>query len=382
MLDPKCSQEGECMRVAAIQLGYGNFTVEYAKDVLLTGETYKKILEEKLEEQREVMQNGSTEEAVRSGSRAYTTKEWNGVLANFDAAAEHLREQMRLEHQKRYEEQLQKMEDARERLTKANILEGVYRYEATEEETDYTQFSTSKYDVIPYDKFSCYEVFNKAGESVGTFSYADIKVMTDSVTGTQLLISEHGTASYDAMILDKELISGFAHSMGVSTLEHETLTGYTLNKHIWTGIRYLVKDGQEGIGGKLLMSNDIEKKAFDNLADTYLNEYPNLVTNQEAAEANASLEILGLLERTEDGIISINPDGMSYHDNVDSEDNWAFKFKEEYYDKVFEFVKLHRILGTDLSDYGYLEDFFEENDIEIERIWSDRELMEDFLIAS
>ena len=370
------------MRVAAVQLGYGNFTVEYAKDVLLTGETYKKILEEKLEEQREVMQNGRMEQAVWSGGKAYTTKEWNSVLAHFDSTAEHLREQMRLEHQKRYEEQLQKMEDARERLTQANILAGVYRYEEMEEDANYTQFSTSKYDVIPHDKFRCYEVFNKTGESIGTFSYSDIKVMTDSVTGTPLLISEHGTNDYDAMILDKELISGFARSMGMRELEQETLTGYTLNKHIWTGIRYLVKDGQEGMSGKLLISSDIEKRAFDNLAEIYQNTYSNLVSTQEIAENKASSEILGLLERTEDGILSINRDGMAYYDNFSSEKNWALKFQEENYDKVFEFVKLNRILGNDLSDTYDLKEFFEENEIEVEKLWSDKDVKEQFLIAS
>ena len=370
------------MRVAAIQLGYRNFTVEYAKDVLLTGETYKKILEEKLEEQREVLQKESTEKSIWSGGRTYTQREWNSVLANFDSTAEHLREQMRMEHKKRYEEQLQKMEDARERLTQANLLASIHQYEITEEETDYTQFSTSKYDVIPHDKFSCYEVFDKAGESMGIFSYADIKVMTDSITGTQLLISEHGNESYDAMILDKELTNGFARSMGVSKLEEETLSAYTLNKHIWTNIRYLVKDGQEGMGGKLLISNDIERKAFDNLAETYLNVYPNLVMNEETAKANASLEVLGLLERTKNGMISINRDRMTYQDNSNSEDNWALKFKEEHYDKVFEFVKVNRILGTDLSDYYSLKEFFEENQIEVEKIHTDSEVRGQYLIAS
>ena len=40
----------------------------------------------------------------------------------------------------------------------------------------------------------------------------------------------------------------------------ETLQGFTLNTHSGTGIQYLVKDGEEGRGGKVLLQNEADRK--------------------------------------------------------------------------------------------------------------------------
>lgn len=367
------------MTTGTIQSGYGNSTMEYAKKTISAEENYRKILEEKLSQQEEVIRNGSTEKAVPLGGSAYTMEEWEEMLENFDAVAEDLREQMRAEHKKRYEGQMQKIADVQKEIAQANAVSGTDEFGICGETADYKEFSTSKYDIIPNDEYGCYKVYNKAGERVGAFYYSDIRIQTDSATGTQLLISEHGTATYDAVILDHELISGFQQSMGVENLEEEVLTGYTLNQHAQTGIRYLVKAGDEGRGGHILISTDAEREAIDALAETYMRDYPNLVSNKEVAQINAVLEVIGLLRRTPNGIISINRDGMSYNDNSDFQKNWALMFEGDYYDAVFEFVKMHEILGTDLSDYKLWDEFFEGNAIEINRIWSDQELDQGYL---
>lgn len=367
------------MTIQNIQSDYGNATVVYTRKAMSTEESYRRILEQKLDKQDEVIQNGSTEEAIPLGGTAFTTEEWEEMLANFDATMDDLREQMRAEHAKRYEEQLEKAAKLDAEMERARISDGVGGTSSFDAGVDFQHFSTSKYDVIADDEFGCYEVYNKEGERVGAFFYSDIMIKTDDATGTQLLISEHGTAAYDALILDYELIAGFETAMGVEQLEQTSLTGYTLNKHVETGIRYLVKAGDEGRGGRLLINSDEELAAMDALAETYLKDYSNLVSNKEVAQINAVLEVVGLMQRTPNGIVSVNKDGIAYNDNSDSEKNWALLFEGECYDTVFEFVKLHRVLGTDLSDYSLWDKYFEENEIQIQRIWSDQELEQGFL---
>ena len=103
---------------------------------------------------------------------------------------------------------------------------------------------------MPDNEAGCFDIYNKQGERIGAFDYSDIKVRQDSQTGKQFLISEHGTMSYDAMVLDGELKDALQNVMGVETLETEELSGFTLKTHSGTGIQYLVRDGEEGRGEK------------------------------------------------------------------------------------------------------------------------------------
>lgn len=367
------------MTVENIQSGYGNATVGYARKTVSTEEKYRELFAQKLSETDEVIRNGSTEKAIQLGGAAYTSEEWDEILANFDATMDDLREQMRAEHAKQYQEQMEKAANAAIEMQHVNATSGVKKAAVFSTEDMYTEFSTSKYDVVPDDEYDCFHIYNKEGERVGTFSYSDIVMKTDAFTGTQILISEHGTAAYDALLLDQELIAGFCNSMGVSELPQEILSGYTVNKHLETGIHYLVKAGDEGRGGRLLISSDAELERMDELAEKYMSDYPNLVSNKEVAQINAVLEVLGLMQRTPNGIVSVNRDGVSYNDNTDSQKNWALLFDGDYYNEVFEFVKIHRVLGTDMSDYKLWDKYFEENEVQINRIWSDEELKQGYL---
>lgn len=345
------------MTIQSIQADYGNATVAYTRKAVSARESYLQLFEQKLMEQAEVIRNGSTETAIPLGGTAFTSEEWEKMLSDFDVTMNDLREQMRTEHARAYEEQLQKI-----------VIK-----------EDYTDFSTSKYDVIADDVEGCFEVYNQNGDQVGVFEYSDMEIKVDAATGTQLLISEHGTAAYDALILDEELLLGFQEAMGVGALAQSTLEGFTLNKHFETGIQYLVKAGDEGRGGRLLISSEEDLAAIDRLAETYMREYPNLVSGKEVAQINAVLEVIGLMERTPNGIVSVNRDGMSYNDNTDPEQNWALLFEDEYYETVFEFIRLNRIVGNDISNYDIWGKFFEENQLDIERIWSDQELTQGYL---
>ena len=81
---------------------------------------------------------------------------------------------------------------------------------------------------MPDNEEGCFDIYNKQGERIGAFDYSDIKVRQDSRTGKQFLISEHGTMSYDAVVLDGELKDALQDVMGVETLETEELSGFAL----------------------------------------------------------------------------------------------------------------------------------------------------------
>lgn len=326
------------MTIQSIQADYGNTTVAYSRKAVSARESYQQLFEQKLSEQAEVIRNGSTETAIPLGGTAFTSEEWEKMLADFDVTMDDLREQMRTEHAKAYEEKLQKI-----------IIKD-----------EYTDFSTSKYDVIADDVEGCFDVYNTNGDRVGTFHYSDMEIKVDAATGRQLLISEHGSSAYDAMILDQELLLGFQEAMGVDGLKKSTLEGFVLNRHYETGVSYLVKNGDEGRGGRLLIQSEEELERIDALAETYMREYPNLVPDKEVAQINAVLETIGLMERTPNGIVSVNRDGMSYNDDSNPEQNWALLFEDDSYEKAMGFVRLNRIVGVDISDYTIWSKFFQE----------------------
>ena len=147
----------------------------------------------------------------------------------------------------------------------------------------YETYESENYRIVPDNEAGCFDIYNKQGERIGAFDYSDIKVRQDSQTGKQFLISEHGTMSYDAMVLDGELKDALQDVMGVETLETEELSGFTLKSHSGTGIQYLVRDGEEGRGGKVLLQSEADRERYEALAETYFNKYPNLIHDKNAA---------------------------------------------------------------------------------------------------
>ena len=244
---------------------------------------------------------------------------------------------------------------------------------------EYDVYKSENYKIVPDKEAKCFDIYNSQGERLGVFDYADIKIRRDSATGKQFLISEHGTMSYDALVLDNELKSDLQKIMGVDALETEELRGYTLKKHSGTGIRYLVRDGEEGRGGKVLLENAADQKKYEALAETYLNCYPNLIESKEEAYIWADLEIKGLAQHTKDGIISMGFDGMSYNDNVNSKNNWSVLFSEGTYQAVFEWLQNNKEGIKEMQKFATWQDVFESIGSRYERIWSKDEEKQGYL---
>ena len=204
-------------------------------------------------------------------------------------------------------------------------------------------YESENYKIVPDNENGCFDIYNGQGEKLGVFRYSDIKVRQDGATGKQFLISEYGTGScYDAIVLDHELKGALQEVMGVETLETVDLHGYTLKTHSGTGIQYLVRDGEEGRGGKVLLQDQSDIQKYEALAETYFSRYPNLIESKEEAYIWADLEIKGLAQHTDHGIVSMGYDGMSYNDNADEKNNWSILFSGDTYKLLFEWLQNHR----------------------------------------
>ena len=232
---------------------------------------------------------------------------------------------------------------------------------------------------MPDNEAGCFDIYNKQGERIGAFDYSDIKVRQDSQTGKQFLISEHGTMSYDAMVLDGELKDALQNVMGVETLETEELSGFTLKTHSGTGIQYLVRDGEEGRGGKVLLQSETDRERYEALAETYFNKYPNLVHDKNAAYIWADLEIKGLAQHTNNGIVCMGFNGMSYNDNSNYKNNWSVLFSGDTYKAVFDWLQNNRGSIEEMQKFATWQDVFKSIGSHYERVWSDEEEKQGYL---
>ena len=230
----------------------------------------------------------------------------------------------------------------------------------------YETYQSENYRIVPDNEAGCFDIYNKQGERLGAFSYSDIKIRQDG-TGKQLLISEHGTMSYDALVLDDELKKALQNIMG-KELETEKLQGYTLQTHAGTGIQYLIREGEEGRGGKVLLQSDADIEKYEALAEAYFNKYSNLIGDKNAAYIWADLEIKGLAQRTERGIISMGFNGMSYNDNSNYENNWSVFFSGNTYKAIFEYIKNHRTGIKNMQEFSAWQIIFNNIGSHYERI--------------
>ena len=243
----------------------------------------------------------------------------------------------------------------------------------------YETYQSDNYKILPNNEAGCFNIYNKEGERLGAFSYSDIKIRQDAATGKQLLISEHGTMSYDALVLDEELKDALQNVMGKEKLETEELHGFTLQTHSGTGIQFLVRNGEAGRGGKVLLQSEADIAKYEALAETYFNKYPNLISDKNAAYIWADLEIKGLAQRAEQGIISMGFNGMSYNDNSNYKNNWSVLFSENTYKAIYEYIQNNRISMEDMRKFSMWQDIFDNIGSRYERIWSKEEELQGYL---
>ncbi|SER69569.1 hypothetical protein SAMN04487884_10993 [Butyrivibrio fibrisolvens] len=241
------------------------------------------------------------------------------------------------------------------------------------------EVQSSNYRIMPRSKEPYIDIFDNNGNKLGVFATVDINIKIDLSTKTEILLSSHGTAAYDVIPMTAELKEDLCKVLDTDYLESEELKGYSIKTHSETGIQYVLRDGEEGRGGRILIRNEVEQQRFDALAEKYMKKYPNLISDSNAAAIYADLEIRGLAKSTETGIVTMGWNGASYRDNNDVKKNWAMEFTEDVFKRIDEWIKNHREFMDKIDRISAWNDMFESLGSNYDRIWSDEELKQGYL---
>ena len=344
---------------------------------------YQKILSERRNEIYEKLKNGDTEESFQIGGSSFTEKEWDKLLSEVDDITEEMREAMREKHQKRFAKNLEeKSVNRTENVDSTDAISKLLDMGSSDVKvSNFKEHETPNYKFVPEPETGGMRILVN-GQSAGVFSVDDLKIRVDKQTGTRVLISEmggYGGAWYDAIPVDAELEKGLAEAIGVEDISEVELEGYYIGTHAGTGIQYVMRPGDEGRGGKVLLRNAADEAKYNALAEEYHNHYPNLVTSKETGRIYASFEICGMMERTETGFVRIGSDNISYNDNFDYKKNWSAMLTGDTWELLHEWLKENREHMKEWGNFNSWRDIFDEISGSYERIWSDEELKQGYL---
>ena len=346
---------------------------------------YQKILSERKNEIYEKVKNGDTEESFQLGGSSFTEKEWDKLLAEVDDITEEMREAMRDEHEKRFAEAVKETtSNSTDNVNETDIVSKLFETQNSEiKVSNFKEHETPNYKFVPEPEIGSGGMrILKNGQSVAVFSVDDLKIRVDEQTGTRVLISEiggFGGAWYDAIPVDAELENGLAEAIGVEDIPEVELEGYYIGTHAGTGIQYVMRPGDEGRGGKVLLRNAADEAKYNALAEEYYTRYPNLVTSQEAGRIYASFEICGMQERTTTGFVNIRYDSISYHDNFNYKKNWSAKLTGDTWEMLWKWLEENRSRMEKIGEFSTWGNIIDELGGSYERVWSDEELKQGYL---
>ena len=346
---------------------------------------YQKILSERKNEIYEKVKNGDTEESFQIGGSSFTEKEWDKLLAEVDDITEEMREAMREEHEKRFAEAVKETTSSTVNNTgETDLVSKLFETQNSEiKVSNFKEHETPNYKFVPEPEIGSGGMrILKNGQSVAVFSVDDLKIRVDEQTGTRVLISEMGGYNgnwYDAIPVDAELENGLAEAIGVDDIPEVELEGYYIGTHSRTGIQYVMRPGDEGRAGKVLLRNAGDVAKYNALAEEYYNCYPNLVTSPEFGRIYASFEICGMQEWTATGFVNIRYDSISYHDNFDYKKNWSAKLTGDTWDMLWQWLEENRSRMEKVGEFSTWGNIIDKLGGSYERVWSDEELKQGYL---
>ena len=344
---------------------------------------YQRIISERRNEIYEKLKNGDTEESFQIGGSSFTEKEWDKLLSEVDDITEEMREAMREEHQKRFTETVEeKTPNQTDSVDDADVISKLFDTGSSEiKVSNFKEYETTNYKFVPEPEIGGMRILVN-GQSAGVFSVDDLKIRVDEQTGTRVLISEmggYGSAWYDAIPVDAELENGLAKAIGVEDISEVELEGYYIGTHAGTGIQYVMRQGDEGRGGKVLLRNAADEAKYNALAEEYYNRYPNLINSQEEGRIWASFEIVGMAERTETGFVRIGYDNISYTDNFDYKKNWSAKLTGDTWEMLWKWLEENRSRMEKIGEFSTWGNIIDEIGGSYERVWSDEEWEQGYL---
>lgn len=247
--------------------------------------------------------------------------------------------------------------------------------------SNFKEVETKNYKLVPEPDVGGLRIYVN-GKSAGLFYPENLKIQEDGKTGTKVLVSEipgFNDSWYDAIPATGELEMALAEAAGVEEIPHQELEGYYIGTHTETGIKYLMRPGDEGRGGKVLLCNATDEARFKALSEEYERRYPNLMSSAIGGSFYASLEIRGMAHRGANGIVKTHPDGISYNDNDDPKKNWSAKIDEKTWSLMLSWLRNHTLNSDEMTGFKYWDGIFGEIGGSYERIWSDDELKQGYL---
>ena len=130
--------------------------------------------------------------------------------------------------------------------------------------SNFKEVETANYKLVPEPEIGGLRILVD-GKSAGVFKPENLKIQEDAQTGTRVMISELPGFNgnwYDAIPVTEELESALSEAIGVEEVPHQPLEGYYIGTHAGTGIKYVMRPGDEGRGGQVLLCNAVDEARY------------------------------------------------------------------------------------------------------------------------
>lgn len=239
---------------------------------------------------------------------------------------------------------------------------------------------TERYSIDGSDEIEGYwQIYDKMLNKSLVFNPNTTTVQTNYNTDKNYIVSKDTFGGLmDVMSADSELIGALEQFLDVDSIPTVSLNeNYTVDINEFTGIECLKVKGNEGGGSWVLISNEQQMEQLQELADVYKEKYPSLVKSDGVAMGLAEAEVAGLVVRTENGIMVIACNGLSYMDNAEPSKSWNIRYSindTNMYTEIINAMADGYITGSDIEEVSKWEKYFKEKGLDFERILSDEEL--------
>lgn len=251
---------------------------------------------------------------------------------------------------------------------------------ATVSENFDKKVDTERYSIESNSEIAGYwQIYDKTLNQTFVFNPDTTMLQTDNNTDKNYIVFQNVFGGLEnVMYADNELMGALKQFLNTDSIPTTSLNeNYVIDVNKFTGIESLKVKGNEGAGSWNLICNEEQKEKLQELANLYKEKYPNLVKTDGVAMAFADAEVAGQAVRTENGIISIACNGLSYMDNAEPSKSWHIMYSvndTDMYTEIMNAMTEGYIIGKDIENVSKWEKYFEEKELSYEKILSDEEL--------
>ena len=239
---------------------------------------------------------------------------------------------------------------------------------------------TERYSIESTSEIAGYwQIYDKTLNQTFVLNPDTTTLQTDTNTNKNYIVFQNVFGEpQNVMYVDNELVGALKQFLNTDSIPTTFLNeNYVIDINKFTGIESLKVKGNEGAGSWNLICNQEQKEKLQELANLYKEKYPNLIKTDGVAMGIAEAEVAGQAVRTENGIMLIACNGLTYMDNADPSKSWHIMYSindTDMYKKIMNAMTEGYIIGKDIENVSKWEKYFEEKELSYERILSDEEL--------